>query len=62
MRGRASGRSPLAKVRLDAVVMFHVVKSKNPAPFGTGMMLEEERDQERDEMQNLLIAQPQFER
>ncbi len=58
MSGRASGRSPLANVRLDAVVMFHAVKSKNPAPFGTGMMLaDEEHEQEDDDLDQLLVAQ-----
>jgi len=43
--------------------MFHAVKSKNPAPFGTGAMLaEEEHEQKDDELDQLLEAQLQFER
>ena len=47
-----------ARVRVDWTVMFHIVKTKSPAPFGTGVMLaEEEHEQKDDELDQLLVAQ-----
>ena len=47
---------------MEQQVMFHVAKSKNPAPFGTGVMLAEEGHEQKQRELQLLEAQLQFER
>jgi hypothetical protein len=42
--------------------MFHVVKSKNPAPFGTGVKLAEKQHEQKQNALRLLAAEFQLER